>query len=98
MLVLDLKQAYIHEFLKAEEAARVDLPDEVQHISLLSGLLPDALPDRYHSLLSHCDFSLHLELAGLDEVERVAVGLTDVVDWLIGKEPLRVEDAVHILH
>ena len=98
MLVLDLKQADIHKFLKAEEATCVDLPDEVQHISLLSGLLPDAFPYRYHCLLSHCNFGLDLEFAGLDEVERVTVGLADVIDWLIGKEPLRVEDAAHILH
>ena len=98
MLVLDLEQANIHKLLQAKEATSVNLSDEVQHISLLSGLLPYAFTNRYHCLLSHCNFRLDLELARFDEVKCVTVSLTNIVNWFIGKEPLRVKDATNILY
>ena len=67
------------------------------HISLLGCLLPDGLVHWDHCLLRHCDFSLDLKLATLDEVQSITAGLAYVIDDLIGQESLRVQDSTHVL-
>jgi len=83
VLPLHLQQSDIDELFKAEEAPCVNLPDKVVHIGLLGRFLPDALAHRDDSLSRHCHFRLHLKLAALHKVQRVATLLIDIVNYLI---------------
>ena len=99
LLAPEFEQAYLHELFQAEDATSVDMFDEVEDISLLSGLLPVACPRRNDRLGGDSHLGLHLHPATLHEVQRITVALARIVDSLFRAEKLRaIENATHILN